>query len=101
MSSELALRCSACEARLLVGDHFCEACGATVARTPAARVTARRVQLDLDVAAAVSEQERSHLRNEDAFRVERVGLDAIVAVLCDGISTSASGDVAARAAASA
>jgi serine/threonine protein phosphatase PrpC len=101
MSSELALRCSTCEAPLLLDDNFCEACGATVARTPATRVTARRVQLDLDVAAAVSEQGRSHLRNEDAFRVERVGLDGIVAVVCDGISTSASGDVAARAAASA
>jgi serine/threonine protein phosphatase PrpC len=59
------------------------------------------VQLDLDVAAGVSEQGRSHLRNEDAFRLERVGSDGIVAVVCDGISTSASGDAAARAAASA
>jgi serine/threonine protein phosphatase PrpC len=101
MSSELALRCAACEARLLGGDHFCEACGATIARMPATPVTARRVQLDLGAAAAVSEQGRSHLRNEDAFRVERAGLDGIVAVVCDGISTSALGDVAARAAATA
>jgi serine/threonine protein phosphatase PrpC len=94
MSSELALRCSACDAPLLVDDNFCEGCGAAVA----GRATARRVQLDLDVAAAVSEQGRSHLRNEDAFRLERVGSNGIVAVVCDGISTSASGDAAARAA---
>ena len=101
MSSELALRCAACDAPLFAGDNFCEGCGAAVAGAPAGRSAARRVQLDLGVVAAVSEQGRSHLRNEDAFCLERVGSNGIVAVVCDGISTSASGDAAARAAATA
>lgn len=101
MSNELALRCSACDAPVLVGDNFCEGCGAAVAKAPAGRPPARRIQLDLDVVAAVSEQGRSHLRNEDAFRLECVGSNGLVAVVCDGISTSASGDAAAQAAATA
>ena len=101
MTGELALRCSACTAPLLIDDNFCEACGATVSGRLAQPGPARRVELDLAVAAAVSEQGRSHLRNEDAVRLERVGADGIVAVVCDGISTSASGDAAARAAATA
>jgi PPM family protein phosphatase len=138
VTGELALRCGACDARLLPEDRFCEACGAAVlepqqqplppppaadgdgdgachacgapaeARDPDGyctvcgvreRTPARRVELDLTVAAAVSEQGRSHRRNEDAFELERVGDDGVVAVVCDGISTAASGDAAARAAA--
>jgi serine/threonine protein phosphatase PrpC len=127
VTEELAVRCPACDAPLLSDDRFCEACGAAVAvaeqadeachacgappgdRTDdgycsrcgvRARVPAR-ADLDLGVAAAVSEQGRSHHRNEDAFRLERVGEDGFVAVVCDGISTAAAGDAAARAAADA
>lgn len=127
MTEELAVRCPACDAPLLSDDRFCEACGAAVAvaeqadeachacgappgdRTEdgycsrcgvRARVPAR-ADLDLGVGAAVSEQGRSHHRNEDAFRLERVGEDGFVAVVCDGISTAAAGDAAARAAADA
>jgi serine/threonine protein phosphatase PrpC len=76
-------------------DGYCTVCGVRE------RVAAPRVELDLVVAAAVSEQGRSHRRNEDAFHLERVGDDGLVAVVCDGISTAASGDAAARAAATA
>ena len=57
-----------------------------------------RVEFDLAGAAAVTDQGRVHHRNEDAFHLERVG-DVVVAVVCDGISSAASGDAAARSAA--
>jgi serine/threonine protein phosphatase PrpC len=76
-------------------DGYCTVCGVRE------RVAAPRAELDLTIAAAVSEQGRSHRRNEDAFHLERVGDDGVVAVVCDGISTAASGDAAARAAATA
>jgi serine/threonine protein phosphatase PrpC len=100
MSGPTALRCESCAAPLLAGDHFCEECGARVTDEPIAdeHVPEGRVELDLGVAAAVSDQGRVHRRNEDAFHLELVR-DAIVAVVCDGISTAASGDVAARSAA--
>jgi serine/threonine protein phosphatase PrpC len=99
MTGEVALRCPACGTTVLADDNFCEACGAVLA--PAKRVAAQRVEVDLAVAAAVSEQGRSHSRNEDAFHIERVDAEGVVAVVCDGISTAASGDAAARAAAAA
>lgn len=100
MTGDVALRCTACRAAVVVDDKFCEACGAAVL-TPAERIAAQRVEVDLAVAAAVSEQGPSHSRNEDAFRIERVGAEGVVVVICDGISTAASGDAAARAAAAA
>jgi serine/threonine protein phosphatase PrpC len=99
MTGPAALRCEACAAPLLAGDHFCEECGARVGDEPHddEHVPEGRVELDLGVAAAVSDQGRVHRRNEDAFHLELVD-DAVVAVVCDGISTSASGDVAQAAA---
>lgn len=93
-------RCDQCGAPLVAGDRFCEECGARVGDAPHAdeHVPEGRVELDLGAAAAISDQGRLHRRNEDAFHVELVG-DAVVAVVCDGISTAASGDVAARTAA--
>ena len=96
----MSARCDACDALLVAGDHFCEECGARVGDAPAEEehVPEGRIELDLGAAAAISDQGRVHHRNEDAFHLELVG-DAVVAVVCDGISTAASGDVAARTAA--
>jgi PPM family protein phosphatase len=116
VTGEVTLRCGECDAELMPDDRFCEVCGTAVSeeasdgggacRTCGAGASARdvpprRAELDLAVAAAASEQGRSHRRNEDAFALERVGEAGIVAVVCDGISTAASGDAAARAAAGA
>ena len=92
--------CDACDALLVAGDHFCEECGARVGDAPAEHehVPEGRIELDLGAAAAISDQGRVHHRNEDAFHLELVG-DVVVAVVCDGISTAASGDVAAQTAA--
>jgi PPM family protein phosphatase len=129
VTGEVTLRCAECDAELMAEDRFCEACGTAVSEEPAesggacrtcgaaasardadgyctvcgtrARVPPRRAELDLEVAAAASEQGPSHRRNEDAFALERVGEAGVVAIVCDGISTAASGDAAARAAADA
>lgn len=102
MNDSTALSCDACAALLVAGDRFCEECGARVGDEPAEdeHVPDGRVELDLGAAAAISDQGRVHRRNEDAFHLELVG-DAVVGVVCDGVSTAASGDVAARAAAGA
>jgi PPM family protein phosphatase len=92
--------CSGCGAVLHEGDCFCEVCGA---RAPAGREEAAeagdRVELDLVTAAAVSDRGRVHRRNEDAFQIEAVGADVVVAVVCDGISSASAGDRAAQSAA--
>lgn len=95
MSDTTALRCASCEAILADGDHFCEQCGARVTEEE----SSDRTELDLVVAAAVSDRGRTHRRNEDAFHLEVVRERAVAAVVCDGISTASSGDVAARRAA--
>ncbi len=96
----MSARCDACDALLVPGDHFCEECGARVGDAPAEEehVPEGRLELDLGTAAAISDQGRVHHRNEDAFHLEIVG-DVIIGVVCDGVSTAASGDVAARTAA--
>ena len=96
----MSARCDACDALLVAGDHFCEECGARVGDAPAEQehVPEGRIELDLGAAAAISDQGRVHQRNEDAFHLELVG-DVVVAVVCDGVSTAASGDVAAQTAA--
>jgi PPM family protein phosphatase len=100
MSEAVAPRCEACDAVLLAGDRFCEECGSRVGDEAGAdeHVPDGRVELDLGWAAAVSDQGRRHRRNEDAFHLEVVG-DGVVAVVCDGISSAAAGDAAARTAA--
>ena len=58
-----------------------------------------RRELDRRLAAAVSDRGLVHARNEDAFALEVIGDHCIAAVVCDGISSSSAGDLAARSAA--
>jgi len=125
LSADPILRCEACPAPLLADDRFCEACGARRGAEPAeperptgdchgcggpaandadgycgvcgvrAREGRSRTELDLSLAAAVSDAGRVRRCNEDAFHLEQVDGD-VVAVVCDGISSSASADLAAR-----
>ncbi len=76
-------------------DGYCSVCGA---RAPDAR---DRVELDLAVAAALSDRGRVARRNEDAFRLSLAGDDGVAAVVCDGISRASAGNVAAQDAAEA
>ncbi len=55
-----------------------------------------RIELDLVIAAAVSDQGRVHRRNEDSFHLEVSGERNVAVVVCDGISSASAGNVAAR-----
>jgi serine/threonine protein phosphatase PrpC len=99
MSTALS-HCPNCHAPLQDGDQFCEHCGARIAeQAPAAEKD--RVELDLGVAAAVSDRGKVHRRNEDSFHVEVAGDRGVAVVICDGTSTASAGNTAARDAAQA
>ena len=128
MSHSPALSCAACDAPLEEGDRFCERCGTRLSENEPealgchgcgappeaidadgycsicgvrARGAADRIELDLALAAAVSDRGLQHRRNEDAFELAVVADRGLAVVVCDGISTASSGDVAARRAAKA
>lgn len=95
--SGIALSCPTCGATAEPEDQYCEACGCSLcvpepALSPADR---HRVEADLGTAAGISDRGRHHRRNEDAFRLESVG-DTIVAVVCDGVSTSTAPEMASQ-----
>jgi serine/threonine protein phosphatase PrpC len=94
MNSETALTCPSCGAAHRAEDRFCEQCGAQLAGAPVAG--AARTELDLELAAAVSDQGRVHHRNEDAFHLEVFDGQSVAVVVCDGISSASAGNVAAR-----
>lgn len=80
--------CAGCGAAVSAGDNFCERCGL-------AQPTGRdRVELDLVVAAAISDRGRRHHRNEDAVALRVT--DRVIVVVCDGVSTSDRPDDASR-----
>jgi serine/threonine protein phosphatase PrpC len=126
MSGTADLVCAGCQAPLQPGDHFCEQCGArqdddeparcVVCAAPESEIDENgycsvcgarerqpgdRIELDLAVAAAVSDRGRVHSRNEDAVALDCNDHDGVAAVVCDGISSASAGDAAARAAAQA
>jgi serine/threonine protein phosphatase PrpC len=76
-------------------DGYCSRCGVRQ-RTPQ-----DRQEIDLVVAAGVSDRGRVHRHNEDAMHLETVGENGVVVVVCDGISSSVSPELAARSAADA
>jgi serine/threonine protein phosphatase PrpC len=77
-------------------DGYCTVCGR---RQPGPR---EHLEVDLGWAAGVTDRGRQHPRNEDAFHLELVGPPAdraVVAVVCDGVSSSVRAEEAAEAAA--
>jgi PPM family protein phosphatase len=95
MSTALS-HCPNCQAPLNAGDRFCEQCGARLAEDEPAASEQDRTELDLALAAAVSDRGRVHGRNEDSFFLEVVGERGVAAVVCDGISSASAGNAAAR-----
>jgi PPM family protein phosphatase len=91
-------RCAACRAPLVAGDRFCEQCGARIDDEPE-HPAGDRLELDRRLAAAVSDRGLVHMRNEDAFALEVIADHSVAAVVCDGISSSSAGNMAARSAA--
>jgi serine/threonine protein phosphatase PrpC len=90
--------CPHCQSAAISADGYCESCGR---RAAAPR---DHEETDLGQLAGVSDRGLHHHRNEDAMAVAAVQTDAgpvSVAVVCDGVSGSARGDEASRAAADA
>ena len=76
-------------------DGYCGVCGM---KQPAAR---DHVELAYPGVAAVSDRGRRHRRNEDAFALDVDADGRVVAVVCDGVSSTVNPDVASQAAADA
>jgi len=79
-------------------DGYCTVCGH---RQPGPR---EHLEVDLGWAAGVTDRGRQHPRNEDAFHLELVGPAAergVVAVVCDGVSSSVRAEEASESAAQA
>ncbi|MFB9514640.1 PP2C family serine/threonine-protein phosphatase [Streptomyces purpureus] len=91
--------CVACRAGRVDGDGYCENCGHAQPRER------DHIEEELGQVAAVSDRGLRHHRNEDAFAVSSTALPdgspAVVAVVCDGVSSATRPDEASAAAASA
>ncbi|WP_344497551.1 PP2C family serine/threonine-protein phosphatase [Streptomyces enissocaesilis] len=91
--------CVACRAGRIDADGYCENCGHAQPRER------DHLEQELDAVAAVSDRGLRHHRNEDAFAVSSAALPdgspAVVAIVCDGVSSATRPDEASAAAASA
>ncbi|MQY15081.1 hypothetical protein SRB5_52590 [Streptomyces sp. RB5] len=92
--------CVACRTGTIDADGYCENCGHAQPRER------DRMERELDgppYLAAVSDRGLRHHRNEDAFAIDSVrlpgGTTAVIAVVCDGVSSATRPDEASEAAA--
>ncbi|WP_438817737.1 protein phosphatase 2C domain-containing protein, partial [Streptomyces clavuligerus] len=89
--------CVLCRAGRVGADGYCGNCGHA---RPAER---DHQELELSSVAAVSDRGLRHHRNEDAFAVSTTALPdgspAVIAIVCDGVSSASRPDEASRAAA--
>ncbi|MFF3907130.1 protein phosphatase 2C domain-containing protein [Streptomyces sp. NPDC001848] len=89
--------CVACRAGTVDSDGYCEHCGHAQPRER------DHVEQELGAVAAVSDRGLRHHRNEDAFAVSATALPdgspAVVAIVCDGVSSATRPDDASLAAA--
>ncbi|WP_131788037.1 protein phosphatase 2C domain-containing protein [Protofrankia symbiont of Coriaria ruscifolia] len=92
-------RCPVCASPAYPDDRFCEACGTPLrATTPAETDDADHREIDLGPVAGVCDRGVRHATNEDAMGVAMVG-STLIAVVCDGVSSTPGSGPAARAAA--
>jgi serine/threonine protein phosphatase PrpC len=82
---------------VLADDSFCEVCGRRLVPEPAADPR-EHFEIDAGVAGGVSDRGLVHHRNDDALHLEAHD-GAVIAVVCDGVSSSIAADTAARVAA--
>ncbi|MER5516084.1 PP2C family serine/threonine-protein phosphatase [Streptomyces sp. NPDC002763] len=95
-TTELPKVCVACRAGRVDGDGYCENCGHAQPRER------DHMEQEVGPVAAVSDRGLRHHRNEDAFTVGRTalpdGTPAMLAVVCDGVSSATRPDEASLAA---
>ncbi|MGX1882573.1 PP2C family protein-serine/threonine phosphatase [Streptomyces sp. NPDC055287] len=98
-SGTVAKVCVACRTGRIDEDGYCENCGHAQPRER------DHMEQELDAVAAVSDRGLRHHRNEDAFAVSAAALPdgspAVVAIVCDGVSSATRPDEASAAAATA
>jgi serine/threonine protein phosphatase PrpC len=90
-----AAECAYCHAAQITADGYCEACGR---KAPSGR---DHMELDLGLLAGVTDKGLRHARNEDAMALATAasaGGPAVLAVVCDGVSSSRRPDEASLAA---
>ncbi|MBD0747370.1 PP2C family serine/threonine-protein phosphatase [Streptomyces sp. CBMA152] len=89
--------CVACRAGRVDEDGYCENCGHAQPRER------DHMELELSAVAAVSDRGLRHHRNEDSFALSTTSLPdgspAVVAIVCDGVSSATRPDDASAAAA--
>lgn len=99
MSEADEAMCRACGQPASADDRFCEECGSPL--TPGVVVDAPdRREFDDGIVGGVTDRGHVHRRNEDAMQLARVG-ERVLAVVCDGVSSSAAAADASDAAAAA
>jgi serine/threonine protein phosphatase PrpC len=91
--------CASCGSPVFDDELFCESCGVRAHGSPVLATENHR-ERDLGFVAAVTDRGHRRQRNEDAFAVA-AGPGRFVAVVCDGVATTANSDQAAQAAAAA
>jgi len=90
------LVCESCASSRISADGYCESCGRK------ARSGRDHEEVDLGIVAGVTDRGLRHHRNEDAMALATADTadgPAVVAVVCDGVSSSARPDEASLAAA--
>ncbi|MFC7220223.1 PP2C family protein-serine/threonine phosphatase [Streptomyces polyrhachis] len=91
--------CVACRTGTIDADGYCENCGHAQPRER------DRMERELPGLAAVSDRGLRHHRNEDSFALDTTrlpnGTPAVIAVVCDGVSSATRPDEASEAAAEA
>ena len=88
--------CESCSSSRISADGYCESCGRKV------RSGRDHQETDLGIVAGVTDRGLRHHRNEDAMALataDTAAGPAVVAVVCDGVSSSAHPDEASLAAA--
>src|SRR4029077_720466 len=83
--------CESCSSSRISADGYCESCGRK------ARSGRDHQETDLGIVAGVTDRGLRHHRNEDAMALATAGTadgPVVVAVVCDGVSSSARPDEA-------
>ena len=97
MSSDVMTECPNCAEPVLLDDRFCETCGTQLLDDDTVDDRDHR-EIEVGTAAGVTDRGRVHRRNEDALSLQCVA-DTVIAVVCDGVSSSVAADSASRVAA--
>jgi PPM family protein phosphatase len=79
--------CSGCGGTSFGAEGYCEDCGQRRASTQ------DHTELDLGAIAAVTDRGKRHRRNEDAVALAAIA-DVVIAIVCDGVSSSTRPDAA-------